>query len=217
MRANPLPSLLPAVLGALVACTEPQTPVSEGPTTEGTAAPTITAAPTTETPATTAAPTLTTVPTGASSVTAPGTATAAGTAAPIEKLDAPYVLVFRQSGGIAGMLMETVVDAGAKTITYGGLRNQKPETKPLTAEDVAAITRVLEEARYAGFSGQTKGQPFPDAFSYTITVKKGGKEYTVSWYDGTTVPDAYSTVRSTVNSIRSSKFGGAPPKGAPTI
>src|SRR5690242_4215766 len=130
MRAHLLARLLPAVLCALAACTEPQTPVSEG---TGTA---------------TAVPTITEAPTGASSVTS------APTAAAPDKLEAPYVLTFRQSGGIAGMMMEAIVDTGAKSITYGGLRNQKPETKELSADEIGRITRSLEEARYASFPGK---------------------------------------------------------------
>lgn len=205
MRAHHPASLLPAVLCALAACTEPQTPASEGAGAEAA----------TTTP--TAVPTLTAVPTGTSSVTAPATATATATAAPVEKLEAPYVLTFRQEGGIAGMLMETIVDTGAKRITYGGLRNQKPEARELTAEDVEKITRAVEEARFASFPGKIKSGPIADAFTYTITVRSGGKEYMVSWSDGTNVPDAYSNLRAMVNAVRASKFDGVSPRGAATM
>lgn len=200
MRAHSFASSLPAVLCAVVACTEPQTPDTAG--TAGTTA-----------PPPTAVPTVTAAPTGASSVTDAPTSTAA----PEGKLAGPYVLVFQQSGGIAGMLMETVIDAGARRITYGGMRNQKPETRDLTAEDIAAITRALEDARFATFPGKIKGGPVADAFTYTITLRTGGKEYMVSWDDGTNVPEAYSAVRGAVNAVRASRFGGTPPRGAPTM
>ncbi len=203
MRAHSFASSLPAVLCAVVACTEPQTPDTTGAPTGTTA------------PPTTAAPTVTAAPTGASSVTDAPAGT--GTAAPEGKLAGPYVLVFEQSGGIAGMRMETVIDAGTRRITYGGMRNQKPETKDLTAEDIAAITRALEDARFATFPGKIKGGPVADAFSYTLTLRAGGKEYMVSWEDGTTVPESYSAVQSAVNAVRASRFGGAPPRGAPTM
>lgn len=211
MNAPPLAKALPAVLLTLAACTEPQTPVSDGAGTP----------PGTTAPVTTAAPTMTAVPTGASSVTDAPTATATATApsasGPAEKLTPPYVLTFRQSGGIAGMLMETVIDTGARSVTYGGLRNQKPETMPLTAEDIATITRSLEEARFASFPGKIKGGVVADGFTYTFTLKAGGKEYTVSWEDGSVVPEPYSALRNAVNSVRASKFGGTSPKSAPTM
>jgi hypothetical protein len=210
MRTHPLASIFPAVLVTLVACTEPQTPASDGAgTTAATTAPTATAA-----------PTLTAVPTGAASITdtpsAPSTATATASA-PVEKVTAPYVLVFHQTGGIAGMHMETIIDTAAKRITYGGLRNQRPETRELAADDIATITRALEAARLTTFPGKIKGGPVADAFTYTITVKTGGKEYMVSWDDGTNVPEPYSNLRSAVNAVRASRFGGEPPRGAATM
>lgn len=195
-------SLLCASL--LAACSEPQTPDNTGATsaTTGASVPTQTAATSTQ-----VAPT----------VPPPGSTPPTATAGPIEKLSGPYVLTFQQSGGIAGMRMETVIDTAKKTITYGGPRNQKPESREISAEDIAAVTRALEEARFAAFPGKIKGGPVADAFTYTITLRAGGKEYMVSWEDGTSVPDSYSAVRSAVTNLRNSKFGGGTPSTAPTI
>lgn len=194
--------LLPAMICALAACTEPQTPTSDGaggPAGSGTGTP---AAPPTAAP-------------GGSEAPSPTAAASTGTAA--DELTAPWSLTLLQTGGIAAMRMETVVDTASRHITYGGLRNQNPETRDLSADEIQSLERAIEEARFTGFPGKIKGGAIADAFTYTITVKVGGREYTVSWEDGASVPDSYSRLQTSVDTLRTSKFDGRSPKAAPTM
>ncbi|MEZ4293755.1 MAG: hypothetical protein R3B70_02175 [Polyangiaceae bacterium] len=205
-RSLRLAHIAPAILVLCSACTEPQTPGGGA----GTASePTPSSAPT--------APESTAAPTSDATSTPAGTSTAGTPSQPADTLNAPYVLTHRQTGGIAGMQMVTVIDAGARTITYGGPRNQKPETRPLSAEDIQNVTRALEDARYTSFPGAIKGPPVSDAFTYEIVLEAGGKKFTVSWSDGTTVPDPYARIQAAVGTLRTSMFSGSPPKGAPTM
>ncbi|MBK8258643.1 MAG: hypothetical protein IPK82_39035 [Polyangiaceae bacterium] len=187
---------------AVGACTEPQTPEGTG-TPAGT-----TAAPTTDT-GSSSAPTTTAVPTSAPTTTA---APAGG-----DKLTAPYVVTLRQTGGIAGMNMVTVIDSAAKKITYGGPRNQNAETRDVSADEVAEITRALEAANYATFPGQIKGGAIADAFNYEVKLTTGGKDFVVSWSDGAQVSDTISAVRAAIAKLRAAKFDGVSPKSAPTM
>jgi len=186
MKAQRLASAFVAasLAGSLAACSDPQTPAS-----------------TTGTPATATA-------TATAASTSVATAAPSATAAPdsADKLPEPYTLTYVQTGGIAGLHMELVVDTAAKKISYAGLRNNQPQSKDLTPDDLAPLSRALEEARYATFHGPLKGTPFPDAFSYALTLKAAGKDYNVSWTDGTTVPAPLAAVRSALAKLRDAKF-----------
>jgi hypothetical protein len=202
-------SLLSAFLiaGSLAACSAPQ----PGASSESSAQPT--ASPAT---ADTALPVGTVTATATATVTAPPTAapTATQSTEPNTKITAPYVLMFQQTGGIAGLRMETVIDTAAKKISYSGPRGQTAQSRDLTPEDIRGISRALEEANVETFR-KLKGPPVADAFEYTITVRTGGKEYVASWHDGTTPPDAYQNVRTAVNKLREAKFSSSPTTGAP--
>lgn len=187
-----------SLAATLAACTDPQTPASSPD----------------------AAPTVTTSPTSISAPTATATTTSVTTAAPTapttaapdspDKLAGPYKLTYLQTGGIAGLHMELVIDTVTRKASYAGLRNNQPQTKDITAEEVAPLTRALEAARYATFHGPIKGTTFPDAFAYALTLEVGGKKHDVSWTDGTTLPDALGELRTVLAKLRDAKF---PAKG----
>lgn len=151
--------------------------------------------------------------------TTPGSATpttAPGPTEPGDTLAAPYVLTFKQTGGIAAMNMETVIDSAAKRITYGGPRNNQPQSADLTADEVKGLTRVLQDAKLATFHA-VKAGTVADAFSYSISVKTGGRDFVASWSDGSPgVPESYEAVRTAVTKLRDSKFSGKPAAGAPS-
>lgn len=195
-------SLLTASLlaGALAACSAPQ----PGPSSESGAPPS-------------AAPTDTGLPVGTVAPTSTATATTPPTAAPTTapstepggKLAGPYSLTFKQTGGIAGMRMETVIDTATKKINYGGPRNQKVEARDLLPDDIKGLTRVLEAADIETFR-KVKGAAVADAFEYTITVTTGGKDYVASWSDGSTPPASFESVRMAVTRLREAKFSSNP-------
>lgn len=186
MSSLPITSTIFAAV-LLTACSDPQTPASSG-----------TAAPS-STPSTSATSTETTAP----------SASATATQAPAGALE-PYVLTFLQTGGIAGLRMEVVLDTGAKKLSYGGLRNQQPQTKDVTPDEVAAITRALEEARFMEARVPAKPTTMSDAFSYQITVKTAGKEHSVAWTDGVEAPPAIVAVHSAITRLREAKFSTRP-------
>jgi hypothetical protein len=202
-------SLVTAFLlaGALSACSAPQ----PGASSEASAQPSATAS---------AAPTDSALPVGSVPPTAAPTAapTTAPTTAPSTepggKLAGPYSLTLKQTGGIAGMRMETVIDTATKKINYGGPRNQKVEARDLLPDDIKGLTRVLEAADIETFR-KLKGPPVADAFEYTITVTTGGKDYVASWQDGTTAPASFESVRMAVTKLREAKFSSNP-TGAPS-
>lgn len=170
---------------------------------------------------------------GATTSSAPASTTPAGTTAPTtsgatstttapaqdvgDKLAGPYVLVFKQSGGIAGLRMETVIDSAAKTMTYGGMRNQNRETRSLSAQEVASITALVNAAGLAMLEGQLKGAAPSDAFAYEIHVETGGRKRALTWSDGAKVPAPVSHLQSAIVKLRDEKFGAGTPKGAPTM
>lgn len=189
------PSLLgPALLlaAALAACSDPQTPA----TATGTA-PTSTS---TDTSATSQ-------PTSTAPVATGTTTTTTGSDWGATMTEG-YVLTFEQSGGIAGMRMVTVVDTAKKTITYGGMRNDKPETRDLAKADLDAITRAVADASPATFPGIIKGPPMADAFGYSIRIEAGGKKASVGWSDGSTVPEVYKKLEDAVFKARVNTFEG---------
>jgi hypothetical protein len=183
----------------LSACSDPQTPASSGSATSSPSGSTPSSSTATAAPATTPSA-------GATATQAPAD----------DKLTQPYVLTYSQHGGIAGLRMELVLDSAAKKITYGGLRNQDPQTKELSPDEIAAITHAIEEARFNGFNGALKGAAPADAFSYAVTVKTGGQDHTVSWTDGVTVPAPLDALRTAITRLRETKFSGKAAAGAPT-
>jgi hypothetical protein len=125
---------------------------------------------------------------------------------PGDKITGPYVLFMRQTGGIAALHMETTLDTAAKTITYGGLRNQKLETRDVSPEEISVITRAIDNARLSSFQGTLKGAAPADAFSYEMTIREGGREHTLKWADGAQVPPAIEQVHLALVQLRDSKF-----------
>lgn len=162
-----------------------------------------TTAPSSSAPATTSA---------ASATTAAPTSSAS---APGEHITGPYVLTAKQTGGIAAFRMETVIDSAARSITFGGPRNQRPETRPLTEPEVASLTRLLDSAGLTSFSGPIKGPPVADAFTYELSLHVGAGTRTVSWSDGASPPAAIAQIQSFVTKLRNEKFGASPTKDAP--
>lgn len=201
-------SMIFPVLFGLLACVEPQIPASDG-------AGALSGAPASGDAAPVVSPGAGSAPQGPGPVSQ-------GTAAPRpgDRLGDAYTVTLLQTGGVAGLRMETVVDAANRHITYGGPRNQRPERREITADDVKALTHIIEDAGYKSFPGRIrppKGSVLSDAFSYTITVRTGGKEYTAAWEDETPIPDSYSVLHAAIEALRVSKFDGQTPKGAPTM
>ncbi|MFO0593248.1 MAG: protealysin inhibitor emfourin [Polyangiaceae bacterium] len=166
----------------------------------------------------------------ASSGPAPGTSTPAGsgadtgaaTAAPTtpppnddngDHLSGPYVLKLVQSGGIAGFHMETVIDSAAKTITYGGMRNQSPSSRPLSDQEVAAITGLINEAGLSALKGNLKSPPISDAFEFSLTIRTASGSQTLTWSEGADMPKAVSELSATLRRIREEKFPAQPAGG----
>lgn len=201
---------------SLVAC------ASSGPSSSGTSTPPgaeTTAGATKSAPSTGGGATTSSAP---PSTTAPATSGATSTTtAPSQevgdKLAGPYVLVFKQSGGIAGLRMETVIDSAAKTMTYGGMRNQNRETRSLSAQEVASITALVNAAGLAMLEGQLKGAAPSDAFAYEIHVETGGRKRALTWSDGAKVPGPVGNLQSAIVKLRDEKFGAGTPKGAATM
>ena len=155
---------------------------------------------------TTAAPTTSSAPT--TSTSAPTTSTSAG-----DHLTGPFVLTLRQTGGIAGFNMLTVIDSAAKTITYGGMRNQSPSTRPISAQEVAAITSAIDAAGLSTLKGNLKSPPISDAFNYELEIRTGGATQSMKWSDGATVPQAVSMLQQTLTRVREDKFPTQPTGG----
>lgn len=201
---------------SLVAC------ASSGPSSSGTSTPPgaeTTAGATKSAPTTGAGATTSSAPTN---TTAPATSSATSTSsAPSQevgdKLAGPYVLVFKQTGGIAGLRMETTIDSAAKTMTYGGMRNQKRETRALSVKEIESITALVDAAGLATLDGQLKGAAPSDAFNYEIHIETGGRKRALTWSDGAKVPGPVSHVQSAIVKLRDEKFGAGTPKGAPTM
>ncbi|MBI4957778.1 MAG: hypothetical protein HY908_37575 [Myxococcales bacterium] len=164
-------------------------------------------------------------PTGtgaAPTATAPGTVqptaaptptTAASGAVP-DKLEGPYLLTYNQTGGIAGLHMTFVLDTNKRTATYSGLRGGSPETKDVTAAEIAAITQALEAARPSTFA-PVKGPAVPDAFTYAVALDYGGKLALATWSDGTPAPEQLVTLREAIVKLRDAKFPARPPVSGP--
>lgn len=190
-----------------------------GPEPTATAVPTTPAtAVTTPVATATAAPTATipvgSVPSG-SPTGAPTTAPTGTTQPGGPSIGANYVLVLKQTGGIAGLNQETTLDAAAKKMTYGGLKNQKAETRDLTVDEVARITRAVDAAGVPAFSGTLKSKPIADAFSYVFTLRTGGKDHVLSWADGATVPQPIDALRTALVKLRDEKFRSGAGTNAP--
>lgn len=143
-----------------------------------------------------------------STSSAPTTSTSAG-----DHLTGPFLLTFRQTGGIAGFNMVTVIDSAAKTISYGGMRNQSPSTRSISAQEVAAITSAIDNAGLSTLKGDLKSPPISDAFNYSLEIRTGGATQTMTWSDGATVPPAVSTLQQALTRVREDKFPAQPTGG----
>jgi len=207
---------------SLVAC------ASSGPSTSGTSTPpgaettagaTKSATPTGSGSTTSSAPANTTAPatSGATSTGSGATTSSAPSQDAGDKLAGPYVLVFKQTGGIAGLRMETTIDSAAKTMTYGGMRNQNRETRSLSAQEIASITALVNAAGLAMLEGQLKGAAPSDAFAYEVHVDTGGRKRALTWSDGAKVPGPVSNLQSAIVKLRDEKFSAGTPKGAATM
>ncbi len=113
--------------------------------------------------------------------------------------------------------METVVDSAAKTMTYGGMRNQTPETRTLSQPEVGAITSLIEAAGLEALDGKLKGVAPSDAFSYEIDLTTAGKSRALTWSDGAKVPPRVLDLQMGLVRLRDEKFRAGSPKGAPTM
>jgi len=201
MRANRIASLL--LLGlSLVACASGSPGTSTGSPTP------------TDTSGTTASSSTASTASTASTTTAPPATSSTATASS-DHVTGPYVLTSKQTGGIAAFHMETVIDSAAKTITYGGPRNQSPSTQDLSAAEVASLTRLIDDVGLAGFVGPLRGPAPSDAFTYEIVLRTGATARSISWTDGVTAPAPVLALRSFVTKLRDEKFRGNPTKDAP--
>lgn len=201
MRAHRIASTL--LLGlSLAACASGSAGTSQGNPT-----PTATGSDTSATTSSTSATT------SSASTTAPAITSA--TTASNDHVSGPYVLTSKQTGGIAGFRMETAIDSAAKTITYGGPRNQRPGTQDLTEQEVTSVTSAIDAVGLSGFVGPLKGAAPADAFTYEILLRTGATTRSISWTDGVTPPAAVLALRNLVTTIRDQKFRGSPTKDAP--
>lgn len=151
--------------------------------------------------------------TSSSSTTAPSSSTSTSSATATSSVVAgPYVLTSKQVGGIAALRMETVIDSTAKTISFGGPRNNQPQTATLTDGEVAEITRAVNDVGLGGFGGHQKSA-VADAFTYELALKFNGETRTVSWMDGTTPPAPVLELRNVVTRLREAKFRGGTKSG----
>ncbi len=198
MRANRIASIL--LLGfSLAACASGSPGTSTGsPTPTDTSGTTASSATGSTTSTTTAPP-----------------ATSSTATASSDHVTGPYVLTSKQTGGIAAFHMETVIDSAAKTITYGGPRNQSPSTQDLSAAEIASLTRLVDDVGLAGFVGPLRGPAPSDAFTYEIVLRAGATARSISWTDGVTAPAPVLALRSFVTKLRDEKFRGSPTKDAP--
>lgn len=157
---------------------------------------------------------------GTSTPPGSGADTGAPTAAPTtpppgdsDQLSGPFVLTLVQSGGIAGFHMETVIDSAAKTITYGGPRNQSPGARPLSDQEVAVITSLINQAGLSALKGNLKSPPISDAFDFKLTIRSAGASQTLTWSEGATMPKPVEELAAALRRIREDKFPPQPAGG----
>jgi len=97
-----------------------------------------------------------------------------------------WTLRVETSGGFSGRGRGSVTIESNGTVTpEPGGSGPRRCTAALSSQELSALRAAIGRAASESWGGRTYGTPTPDAMAYTMTLTRGGRSTSVSWYDAT--------------------------------
>lgn len=111
------------------------------------------------------------------------------------------IIVFRRSGGLAGVSESWVIYEGGQVVYQEEIKEESA-TGEIEAQELAGLLGLIEETGFFSFSDSYMPQnTCCDRFSYEITVFKDGQSKRVTTMDGAEAPEGLWTIIGELNKL----------------
>lgn len=113
----------------------------------------------------------------------------------------PFMVVYSQTGGFAGVHLEATIDLGYRILSLKKSRKELAKSTVLAAEDLQTLQRRLSAILFDRLKKSYRCERCRDQFSYKLNVKKMDREHSVSWQDQSGAPKALFDFRDEVSRL----------------